>query len=85
MGKKSLLIHVKWGDPSMPIKQQCDRIKSDIDRIEGITESFFTKNSDVSDIAVLAEWESHEIEDKISEIRRITNVKSVKYHILVPA
>lgn len=84
MGKKSLLIHVKWGDSSMPFKQ-CNRIKNDIDKIEGVTESFFTKNSDVSDIAVLAEWELHEIEDKISEINRISNVKSVEYHILVPA
>lgn len=84
MGKKSVLIHVRWDDSKVPIKQ-CSRIKDNIDKIDGITESFITENSDISNIAALAEWDENEIAEKISTIEHISNVKSVTFRILVPA
>jgi hypothetical protein len=57
--------------------------KTEIDKIKGIKESFFTKKSKVSNIVAFAEWNEDEI-NKTEEIRNIPNVKSINTHILVP-
>jgi hypothetical protein len=57
--------------------------KTEIDKIKGIKESFFTKESKVSNIVAFAEWNEDEI-NKTEEIRNIPNVKSINTHILVP-
>jgi hypothetical protein len=61
-----------------------EEVKTEIDKIKGIKESFFTKESKVSNIVAFAEWNEDEIKSKTVEIRNIPNVKSVNTHILVP-
>ncbi len=63
----------------------CKEIKDSLDRIEGIKESFVTPDSEISDIAAIAEWSESEIKNRLSEIRLIKSIKSVDAKILVPA
>ena len=83
--KQNVIVHVLWNDMNeTTIPQECQKIKTEIDEIKGIKESFFTKESKVSNIVAFAEWNEDEIESKTEEIRNIPNVKSVNTHILVP-
>ena len=84
--KQNAIVHVLCNDTNeTTIPQECRKVKTEIDEIKGIKESFFTKESKVSNIVAYAEWNEDEIESKTEEIRNISNVKSVKTHILVPA
>jgi hypothetical protein len=63
----------------------CEELKKELDKIKGITESFFTEGSDVSNIAALAEWNEDEIKARVEEISNLKNVRKVDAGILIPA
>lgn len=84
--KQDVIVHVLWEDMNeATIPQECVKIKLDIDKIKGVKDSFFTKDSKISNIVVFAEWSEDEINSKTDEIRKIPNVKKVSTHVLVPA
>jgi hypothetical protein len=84
--KSNVLIHILWNKmPDEDANKVCEKIKYDLDKIEGVKESFVTEGSEISDIAAFAEWKEHDIKNNIEKIRRIANIKSVEAKILVPA
>jgi hypothetical protein len=84
--KRDLLVHVLWNKTQdTKFWDKCEELKKELDKIHGIQRSFFTKDSDVSDIAALAQWTNDEIKDRVAEIKQIKNVSDVDVRILVPA
>jgi hypothetical protein len=72
--KQKVIIYIVLNDNSPPRPQI---IKSEIDKIDGLKDSFFTPNSNVSDIVIFASWKEEDVSKKLNELKQINGVKSV--------
>jgi hypothetical protein len=72
--KQQVMIHILLNDILHSRKHS---IKSAMDKINGVKDSFFTEYSRVSDIVVIAAWTEDEVKNKLDELRKIQDVKSV--------
>lgn len=72
--KQQVIVHILLVDKSPSQKQY---VKSVIDSIKGVKDSFFTPNSNISDIVIFAAWNEQDIQKKLNELKQIPSIKSV--------